>query len=113
MITGIIIIVVGLLWAVLKGYVVYDAARDIYSGGGTPTFDFPVICSIPLAIGVSCLLSANDHLPFRGFGFTLYLALAVAFSLLLWLFVRLGKPEREKQVKTIQKQTASKREPNT
>jgi len=110
---GITFIVVGLLWTAFKGYVVWDIAHDIYNGGGAPTLDFPVFCPIPLALGSSFVLGALGCLPFRGFGFVLYLGLTIVFGFLLWLFGRLGEPERQRQLDVITKQAASKHEPNT
>jgi hypothetical protein len=102
MTAGIIFLTLGFLWAALKGYVVWDIAHDIYNGGGAPTLDFPVICPIPLAIGSSLVLSALGKHPFLGFGFVTYLCLAALFAFLLWLFDRLGEPERQRQLQRIQ-----------
>jgi len=113
MAVGIIFIVVGLLWAAFKGYVVWDIAHDIYNGGGAPTLDFPIFCPIPLAIGSSIVLTALGSLPFRGFGFVLYVGLAIVFGFLLWLFGRLGEPERQRQSGAIKKQASTSHEPNT
>jgi hypothetical protein len=92
----------GVLYSALKGWVVWDIAHDLFNGGGAPTLDFPVVCPIPLAAGASMVLSALGALPFPGFGFALYFGLAVAFGILLWLFDRVGAPERQRQLAALQ-----------
>ncbi len=104
---GVAILVVGLLWAAFKGWVVWDIAHDLFNGGGAPTLDFPVFCPLPLAVGGSLVLSALDALPFPGFGFALYLGLAVCFGVLLWWFSRVGEPERQRQLAAIQQHPAA------
>jgi hypothetical protein len=99
---GIILIIVGLLGAAFKGYVVWDMAHDSNGGGGAPTLDFPIFCPIPLAIGASFVATALGRVPFPGFGFVVYLGLAVVFGFLLWLFDRLGESERARQLQAIQ-----------
>ena len=112
MTTGIIVLVIGLLWAAFKGYVVWDIAHDVYNGGGAPTLDFPVICPIPLAIGASLVLSALGKHPFPGFGFMAYICLAAVFGFLLWLFDRLGEPERQRQLQALKQKNVASNEPN-
>ena len=109
---GIILLVVGLIVAVFKGYVVWDIAHNSYNGGGAPTLDFPIFYPIPLALGTSLVFKAHGGSPFPGFGFAIYAGLAVAFGFLLWLFDRLGKPERERQQQSIQEKASLKNEPN-
>lgn len=110
MAAGIIVFVLGLLWAAIKSYVVWDCARDVYNGGGAPVLDFPVICPIPLAVGLSWMLRAQDWLPFPGFGFAAYVGLAAIFGFVLWLFYRLGKPERRRRLLAIEQKAADQSE---
>ena len=98
---GIIVFLIGVALAAFKGYVVWDIAHDVFNGGGAPTLDFPIICPIPLAIGASLVLRALDKYPLPGFGFIVYVGLALIFSFLLWLFYRLGAPEREQQLQRL------------
>jgi hypothetical protein len=98
---GVALLAVGALWSAFKGWVVWDIAHDLFNGGGAPTLDFPVVCPIPLAAGASVVLSALCAHPFPGFGFALYIGLAAAFGALLWLFDRVGAPERERQLAAI------------
>jgi hypothetical protein len=112
MTTGIIVLSIGLLWAAFKGYVVWDITRDVFNGGGAPTLDFPIICPIPLAVGGSLVLSALGKYPFPGFGFVAYVCLAVVFGFLLWLFRRLGEPERQRRLQALKQRNASANEPN-
>ena len=104
-IVGLCFFVFGLIMTVFKGYVVWDAAHDAYGGGGVPTLDFPIFCPIPLACGINYMLKGHDCLPFDGFGFVIYLLLAVFLGFLLWHFYRLGKPERERQRQAIERET--------
>ncbi len=105
---GMILLAFGVLWAVFKGYVVWDIAHDVYNGGGAPTLDFPVFCPIPLALGGSMVLSALDKHPFPGFGLVLYLCLALFLGFLHWWFDRLGEPERERQLRQIKEHGAKR-----
>ncbi|EDY19719.1 hypothetical protein CfE428DRAFT_2895 [Chthoniobacter flavus Ellin428] len=104
---GIVALAIGFLWAVCKGCVVWNCAHDLFNGGGPPTLDFPVICSLPLAIGCSEVLNALGRNPFPGFGFVVYLGLVVIFGFLLWLFGRLGEPERQRQLQALQQKKGS------
>jgi hypothetical protein len=93
---GIGLVAVGILWSMFKGWVVWDAARDPYNGGGVPTIDFPLFCPVPITAGVSLIARAWSVSPFPGFVFAVYLGLAACFWLLLWHFYRLGEPERQR-----------------
>jgi hypothetical protein len=106
MIIGIILLAIGLLWAAFKGYMVWDISRDLFNGGGASTLDFPVLCPIPLAVGTSLVLIALGKYPFPGFGFLAYICVAIIFAFLLWLFGRLGAPEREKQLQLLKTKNA-------
>ena len=112
LITGIIILAIGLLWSAFKGYMVWDVSHDAFGGGGAPTLDFPIVCPIPLALGGSLVLSALGKHPFPGFGFVVYLSLALVFGFLLWLFDRLAAPERERQRQRLNQKKAPANEPN-
>ena len=109
---GIILLVVGLLAAAFKGYVVWDIAHDSANGGGAPTLDFPIFYPIPLALGASLVFKAHGGAPFPGFGFAIYAGLAAVFRFLLWLFDRLGKPERERQLQSSKEEASLNKEPN-
>jgi hypothetical protein len=112
MIAGIVLVVVGVLWSVFKGYVVWDAAHEVEQGASAPTIDFPIICPIPLAVGTSLLLRARHSLPFPGFGFAFYALLAGLFGSLLWFFDRLGERERQRQLERMRKNGAIADNPN-
>ncbi|HZZ79853.1 MAG TPA: hypothetical protein VFE62_15145 [Gemmataceae bacterium] len=104
---GIAFLVIGVLWSAFKGWVVWDIAHDLYGGGGAPTLDFPLFCPMPLAMGARLVLSALDAVPFPGFGFSLYVGLAIAFGLMLWWFDRIGAPTRQRQLIAIQQRSAA------
>lgn len=110
---GVIFLVLGLLMAAFKAYVVWDIAHDLCAGGGAPTLDFPIFYPIPIALGSSWVLSALGAYPFPGFGFAGYLCLAVFFGMLLWLFDRLGAPARERQAHRIKEKTAANKRPKS
>jgi hypothetical protein len=101
---GIAFLIVGLLWTAFKGYVVWDVAHDLFNGGGVPTLDFAVFCPMPLAFGASLVLTELGASPFPGFGFVIYLGLAVGFGALMWLFYRLGEPDRQRASDIIMQQ---------
>ena len=107
LIAGLILLTLGLFWSALKGYVVWCSTRDLFRGGGAPTLDFPIICPIPLAVGGNWVLSALDRRPFSGFGWVAYISLVAMFGFLLWLFDRLGEPERQRQSQAIRQKHAS------
>ena len=77
------------------------------NGGGVPTLDFAVFCPAPLAVGVGLVLSSLGRYPFEGFGFVLYGCLAALFGFVLWLFDRLGEPERRRQLLTLTRKPES------
>ena len=104
---GVAILVVGVLCSAFKGRVVWDVAHDPFNGGGAPTLDFPVVCPVPLAAGLSMVLSALGAYPFPGFGLALYVGLAICFGVLLWWFDRVGEPERQRQLAAIQQRAAA------
>jgi hypothetical protein len=108
---GIIFLGIGLLLSAFKGYLVWELTHTIHHGGA-PTLDFPIFCPIPLAAGTSFVLSALGGLPFRGFGFVLYVGLALVFGLVHLLFYRLGEPERQRQLEAIRKRGSLKGEPH-
>lgn len=88
---GIIVLVIGLLFSAFKAHVVWSAAHDGFNGGGVPTMDFSIFWPIPIAGGTSMILSAQGIHPFPGFGFVLYLALALFFWFLHCFFDRHGE----------------------
>jgi hypothetical protein len=98
---GIAILAFGVLLAAFKGYMVWDIAHDMFNGGGAPTLDFPLFCPIPLSTGGSMVLTALDAHPFPGFGFTVYIGLALVFGGLLLWFDRIGEPERKRQLAAV------------
>lgn len=100
---GITLVAVGILLSAFKGYVVWDIAHDPFNGGGAPTLDFPVFCPIPLAAGTNLVLSALGLRPFPGFGFVVYICLAASFGFLLSWFYRVGVPERQRQLRAIER----------
>ena len=104
---GVAILVVGIVWAAFKGWMVWDVAYDLFNGGGAPTLDFPLVCPIPIAVGGSLTLLALDWLPFPGFGLTLYAGLSACFAVLLWWFDRVGRPERHRQLSAIRRRSAA------
>jgi hypothetical protein len=108
---GVAILVVGVLCSALKGRVVWDIAHDPFNGGGAPTLDFPVVCPVPLAAGLSMVLRALDAYPFPGFGLALYVGLAICFGVLRWWFYRVGGPERQRQLAAIQRRAAAEQRP--
>lgn len=113
MILGIIFLALGLLMAAFKAYVAWDIAHDLFNGGGAPTLDFPIFYPIPIALGGSMVLSALGKLPFPGFGCAAYLCFAVFFSLLLWLFDRLGAPARQRQAQRLKQEPTTAKRPKT
>jgi hypothetical protein len=103
---GVVLVILGGLWSAFKGRMVWKVAHDVYNGGGVPTLDFPLFCPIPVAAGLSTLLSAMNALPFPGFGFAIYLGLAITFWALLIWFYRIGEPERQRQLAAVQQRTS-------
>jgi hypothetical protein len=47
-----------------------------------------------------------NALPFPGFGFAIYLGLAITFWALLIWFYRIGEPERQRQLAAVQQRTS-------
>lgn len=99
---GICVLVIGLLFSALKASVVWSATHDVFNGGGVPTLDFAIFCPIPLAGGTSMILTAQGVHPFTGFGFVLYMALALLVWFLHCFFDRHGEPERQRQLTYLQ-----------
>lgn len=88
----------------LQRRLVWDIAHDVMNGGGAPALDFAVFCPLALAMGISLILRSVGRHPFEGFGFVVYGCLVAIFGFVLWLFDRLGEPERQRQLLVI-KQT--------
>jgi len=106
---GIFWLALGILYTGFKGRLVWDVAHDVMNGGGVPTLDFAVFCPVPLALGISRILSSLGRHPFEGFGFVLYGCLVALFGCVLWLFDRLGEPERQRQAQMIEQEARKKR----
>jgi hypothetical protein len=109
---GITILAFGVLYAAFKAFVVWDIAHDLFNGGGPPTLDFPIFCPIPLALGGNLVLRGLGKQPFPGFGYVAYICLVVVFGFLLWLFYRLGAPERKRQLQELQNKHRAANEPD-
>jgi hypothetical protein len=102
---GVALVAVGLVWSVVKGWVVWGLAHDLYRGGGTPTLDFPLFCPLPLAAGVFALGSDLVGRPVPLLALAVYVTSAVIAGVLLWWFDHLGAAERQRQLEAITPQT--------
>ena len=104
---GIMFLLMGLLHGIFKYFVIRDAARDVFNGGGVPVMDFVIFVPLWLSIGGGNLLKHWDAYPFPFFGLVVYVALAALLYGIMELEYTLGKPEVERQLAEIEKRKAA------
>jgi hypothetical protein len=104
--TSIIVIIIGLILLCFKAFVVWDVSNDPYGGGGVPTLDFPFIYPAIVSVGLSFLLEDLKLSPFPFFGLLIYFILVGICFYLFWLFDRLGKPARDRQIQIVKENTS-------
>jgi hypothetical protein len=78
--TGVGLLILGVLWSLFKGYVVWDAARDLYNGGGVPTLDFRHHLPDPACGRHEHVAGCGGPSLFPGFSFVLYVGLALMYA---------------------------------
>lgn len=102
-IIGIVFCLLGLLHGGIKYFVIRDAARDLYNGGGAPVMDFVIVVPLWWALGTWLLLEHGHLYPFPFFGLVQYVVLATVFYGIMQREYRLGKPEISRQLAELKK----------
>lgn len=103
---GVTITTIAFVAFAFKTYVVWDASRDLYNGGGVPTLDYVIFFPPLLSFSVVTLLASLEIRPFPYFGIALWLLLVLISGFLHWLFVRLGAPHRDAQLEEIKRKAS-------
>lgn len=91
---GLLLLMVGAVYALGKGWLVWTVSRDPMRGAGVPLIDFVLLGPVPLAGGAHLLLSGLGRLPHPDFGIYLWIGLFALFAAVFALFHRLGEPHR-------------------